>query len=309
MVKSALRRIFFPPGAGLQIPAPRLYLPQGDYMKTMEYLQPLMVETKTDLESNDLFRLNKALDRFNPVGLEDIEKQNLLSRTDTKFLFEAESLPEILTSLESEYSILEINEETIHPYLTLYFDTPAFDNYFAHHNGKIPRFKIRMRKYLNSQTAFLEVKEKDNKDRTIKTRREIPDINSRLSPEHYQFINEAIPLGIVPLKPVIWNSYSRLTLVNRDSLERVTIDLNFNASNPNGFISWNQFAIAEIKQDSFSLNTPFHQALKSRAIKPVKFSKYCISMALLTPQLKANRFKPNIGAIKHCLQRRMVHAF
>jgi hypothetical protein len=54
------------------------------------------------------------------------------------------------------------------PYLTLYFDTESFDNYIAHHNGKRPRFKIRMRKYVSSGFSFLEVKEKDN--RTARSR-------------------------------------------------------------------------------------------------------------------------------------------
>jgi hypothetical protein len=93
--------------------------------------------------------------------------------------------------------------------------------------------------------------------------------------------------------------------VNKDSLERVTIDLNFKAYNENGLISWNQFAIAEIKQDNHLIHTEFYQAIKERSIKPWNFSKYCISMALLTPELKANRFKPNIEMIKTSLQRSM----
>jgi hypothetical protein len=49
--------------------------------------------------------------------------------------------------------------------------------------------------------------------------------------------------------------------------------------------------------------------MKDRSIKPVNFSKYCISMALLTPQLKANKFKQNIEIIKTSLQRRLNYAF
>ena len=277
-------------------------------MKTIMNLQT-QEEIKAAVQSEDLFSTNKIMSKFDPIGLDEMDGQKLQDRVDTKFLFEANQLPQILDEVHSEYAILNIKEATAQPYLTLYYDTTSYDNYFDHHNGKRPRFKIRMRKYVNSSTSFLEIKEKDNKDRTIKTRMGVRDITMKLSPEHYQFISETYALGLVPLKPVIWNKYNRVTLVNKHSLERVTIDLNYNAFNQNGFISWNQFAIAEIKQGSRSLNTKFYQAMKCRYIKPVNFSKYCISMALLTPQLKSNKFKPNIATIKSSLQRSLNYAF
>jgi len=277
-------------------------------MKTKNLL-PTQEENETAFQAVDLFAMSRILSDFKSIGLEQLDKQKLQDRMDTKFLFGAESLPQILSEVQQDYSILEVSDSTLQPYQTLYFDTLNFDNYFDHHNGKRPRFKIRMRKYLNSSCSFLEVKEKDNKDRTIKTRMEIRDINNRLTPDQYQFVSQYYGPGLMPLKPVIWNRYNRMTLVNKHSLERVTIDLNFNAYNQNGFISWNPFAVAEIKQDSRSLNTKFYQAMKDRSIKPVNFSKYCISMALLTPQLKANKFKPNIEIIKSSLQRRLNYAF
>lgn len=266
-------------------------------------------EYTTTAQTGDISGLSKVMSRFEPIGLDEMDVQNLQNRVDTKFLFDAAILPEILAGIHSEYSILEINGTNAQPYFSLYFDTPSFDNYFAHHNGKRPRFKIRMRKYLNGGETFLEIKEKDNKNRTIKKRMEIAEITTRLSPEYYQFISEFYAPGLVPLKPVIWNRYNRMTLVNKHTLERVTIDLNYNAFNHNGFISWKEFAIAEIKQDSLSMNTHFYQAMKTRYIKSVNFSKYCISMALLTPQLKSNKFKVNIATVKSCLQRSLNYAF
>ncbi len=264
---------------------------------------------KASIQSDDLFSVNSILSEYVPIRLDQMGNQKLLNRVDTKFLFDAAYLPQLLEEVQSEYSVLEINETTLQPYQTLYFDTPEFDNYFDHHNGKRPRFKIRMRKYLNSKDTFLEIKEKDNKNRTKKSRLEIMDITTELSPEHYQFIREVYKPGFMPLKAVIWNRYNRLTLVNKNSLERVTIDLNYNAFNQNGYISWGKFAIAEIKQDKRALNSKFFQAAKSRYFKPVRFSKYCVSMALLTPRLKSNKFKVNIGIIKTSLQRRLRYAF
>jgi hypothetical protein len=308
MIKSALRRIFIRSPAGLHQSHLNLYLAYGDQMKTINSLQT-RENLITTIQSEDLFCMNRILSSFDPIGLSEMDKHSLQDRVDTKFLLDAENLPEILAEVQSDYSILEINGTSIQAYITLYFDTLAFDNYFAHHNGKRPRFKIRMRKYMNSNNSFLEVKEKDNKDHTIKTRMGIKDITNRLSPEQYQFISGIYNLGLVPLKPVIWNRYNRMTLVSKRTMERVTIDLNFNAYNQNGFVSWDPFAIAEVKQGNLSLHTEFCQVMKNHSVKPVNFSKYCISMALLTPQLKSNRFKANIETIKTSLQRRMNYAF
>ncbi|MDK2982213.1 MAG: hypothetical protein PWQ55_2560 [Chloroflexota bacterium] len=277
-------------------------------MKTQKSPLPLN-EVQPALQAADLFAMSRILARFSPISLEALDAEKLQDRVDTKFLFDAESLPGILAEVQQEYAILEIGDSPLQPYLTLYFDTLKFDNYFDHHNGKRPRYKVRMRKYLNSGSTFLEVKEKDNKNRTIKTRMAIRAIDRRLTSGQYQFVSQHYGPGLVPLKAVIWNRYNRMTLVNKHSLERVTIDLNFSAYNQNGFVSWNPFAIAEIKQGNRSLSTAFYRALKGRAIQPVNFSKYCISMALLTPQLKANKFKPNIQTIQTSLQRRLNHAF
>jgi hypothetical protein len=306
MIKSALRRIFFHSGAGWHKTTSLLYLWQGNAMKTINTVLT-QEELKATVLTDNRFVLDSVVSTFDPVKLEELEAHNLQERMDSKYLLDTALLPEILEAVQSGYTILNINDTSFQPYLTLYYDTGSYTNYFTHHNGKRPRFKIRMRKYVNSGASFLEVKEKDNKNRTIKTRMQIHDIVNRLSPEYYQFISEVYPLGLVPLKPVIWNRYDRLTLVNKSSLERVTIDMNFNAYNQNGLISWSQFAIVEIKQGERSLHTAFQQAIKEHSIKQVNFSKYCISMALLTPELKSNRFKPNIERIRTSLQRSLAY--
>ena len=175
-------------------------------MKT-HHLLPTQEENNPAVQEVNLFAMSRILSEFNSIGLEELDKQRLQDRVDTKFLFDTESLPQILSEVQQDYAILEINHSTLQHYLTLYFDTQKFNSYFDHHNGKRPRFKVRMRKYTNSGSSFLEVKEKDNKDRTIKSRMAIRDINNRLTPDQYQFINQIYGLGLVPLKPVIWNRY------------------------------------------------------------------------------------------------------
>lgn len=275
-------------------------------MKTTKTLQaPQIMEAGVCTGSR--FVLDSIVSTFDPITLSELDEHNLQERIDTKYLLDEALLPEILDEIKDDYTVLHVAGKSIQPYLTLYYDTESYANYFAHHNGRRPRFKIRMRKYVNSSASFLEVKEKNRKGRTVKSRLQINDIANRLAPQHYQFISEVFPLGLVPLKPVIWNRYDRLTLVNKHTLERVTVDLGFNAFNQNGFISWDRLAIVEIKRGSRSLCSGFYQAIRERYIRPVNFSKYCVSLALLTPELKANRFKPNIEKIRLCLQRSMSY--
>ena len=275
-------------------------------MKTTKTLQaPQIMEA--GVRTGSRFVLDSIVSTFDPITLSELDEHNLQERIDTKYLLDEALLPEILDEIKDDYTVLHVAGKSIQPYLTLYYDTESYANYFAHHNGRRPRFKIRMRKYVNSSASFLEVKEKNRKGRTVKSRLQINDIANRLAPQHYQFISEVFPLGLVPLKPVIWNRYDRLTLVNKHTLERVTVDLGFNAYNQNGFISWDRLAIVEIKRGSRSLCSGFYQAIRERYLRPVNFSKYCVSLALLTPELKANRFKPNIEKIRLCLQRSMSY--
>ena len=275
-------------------------------MKTTKTLQtPQIMEA--GVRTGSRFVLDSIVSTFDPITLSELDEHNLQERIDTKYLLDEALLPEILDEIKDDYTVLHVAGKSIQPYLTLYYDTESYANYFAHHNGRRPRFKIRMRKYVNSSASFLEVKEKNRKGRTVKSRLQINDIANRLAPQHYQFISEVFPLGLVPLKPVIWNRYDRLTLVNKHTLERVTVDLGFNAYNQNGFISWDRLAIVEIKRGSRSLCSGFYQAIRERYLRPVNFSKYCVSLELLTPELKANRFKPNIEKIRLCLQRSMSY--
>jgi len=99
-----------------------------------------------------------------------MESVALMNRTDTKFVFRADRLPDFLNSIKSEYRILNINDKRASKYETLYFDTPDFKLYKEHHRGKASMYKVRHRIYVDSQLHYFEIKFKNNKGRTIKNR-------------------------------------------------------------------------------------------------------------------------------------------
>ena len=222
---------------------------------------------------------------------------SLLKRIDTKFLILAENLPDLLLEIKQDYYILDIQEKRLMSYTSQYFDTDSHKFYFDHHSGKIKRTKIRIRKYEDSNLYFLEIKLKDGKGNTNKSRTRISNFETRLSDSSKEFI-EKITGEDYKLKTSLWNSFQRLTLVSKTAKERVTIDINlqFKIEQQRGNVD--NIVIIEVKQERFDHNSTIVKALRSRGILKYGFSKYCIGMIKLYKDLKYNRFKPKLLKIK-----------
>ena len=101
--------------------------------------------------------INERLTHFEPISLAGTDNVKLLDRIDTKFTFRMEKLPLLLEEMKDDYRILEINGSRISRYETRYFDTEDFRLYLQHHNGKLNRYKIRFRKYVDSNITYFEI--------------------------------------------------------------------------------------------------------------------------------------------------------
>ena len=213
----------------------------------------------------------------------------LLNRTDTKFVIPKDLFVRILPILKENYKVLEIKNKRIAQYKTLYFDTDNFDFYKHHHNGWPNRYKVRMRKYIDSDICYLEIKNK-RKGRTLKNRIQIADFEEAMSETSLQFINDVIPYEIHLVKK-IWNSFNRITLVNKIDKERLTLDIGLGFQWNEKKISLENVIIGEVKQEKVNRNSPFMKLIKENGVRPMRVSKYCIGAKLLYPELKNNRFK------------------
>jgi hypothetical protein len=243
-----------------------------------------------------LDRLQNIINQLDPISLEEMDRVKLQNRTDTKFVFNVDLLPLILNDIKAYYSILEIKEKRTNSYQTLYYDTKELKSYIQHHNGKANRIKIRFRKYIESELNYLEVKFKNNKGRTIKSRKKISDIETHLSTESKSFIEENSFYKGSDLLPSLWNSFTRLTLVHKTKNERLTIDLNlgFKSFMDNTTMDIPHLIIAEVKQEKASGNSDFIQAAKKYHIRTSGMSKYCVGTAMLNNDIKKNNFKERI---------------
>ncbi len=232
------------------------------------------------------------------VSLDEIQEYSLQDRVDTKYMVRLVDLPSLLTTFVSDCAILEVESKRISEYRTLYFDTPTLNFYFDHHNGKRPRYKIRMREYHSTKDTFLEIKKKENELRTIKNRIPIAEIRQSFNPEMRAFLTDFYPGDAESLKPLLWNTFKRITLINTGLCERVTIDLGLNFFNKTNSLQLSHLAVVEVKQEHFSRESIILLTLKEKGYQPISLSKYCTGVAFLNPGIKRNRFKQNFLQFK-----------
>lgn len=240
--------------------------------------------------------INAILKEFRPVKLDEMDSVNFMNRNDTKYLFNINSLPELLKSAASGYRILEINDERSFSYCTTYYDTPAYSLYYQHVTGKLGRNKIRVRTYESTGTSFLEVKNKTNKGKTVKSRIKRKTEAGITEGKGFDFISEVMPdCNPDDLRPMLTNRFIRVTLANFEVKERITIDFNVSFSvDGEKSICLPYLAIAEIKRDRNPGCSPFYREIKRMGIREASFSKYCVGMALLNDMPKSNTLKPRL---------------
>lgn len=240
--------------------------------------------------------LHSILSSFDSISLEEMDGVKLLNRIDTKYTFCPENINALILSLNSTYRILEIKGNRTNRYQTLYFDTPNYQLFLDHHNERVNRYKLRFRKYVDSNLSYLEMKFKTAKERTDKKRTRKEDIEMQLSDSSLKFIEKHLKRAAPDFVPVLWNSFMRLTFVHKLFPERLTIDigLEFSSCKTGEIVPLPTLVVAEVKRDKATAHSDFVQMMKKEGVREVGFSKYCIGALLLNKKLKYNRFKAQL---------------
>jgi len=234
--------------------------------------------------------LKLELNKFETITLSEMDDVKLMSRTDTKFVFNFSRLPEFLEKLSPFYKVLLIDGNLIHDYKSLYFDTEDRKFYIEHHNRRVNRNKIRFREYVGSGLTFLEIKLKNNKGKTIKKRIKVNSISEEITEQQQKYIDKIVGYPI-EVSAKQWINFSRVTFVHKTQKERLTMDVNLTFNNKKDEGDLKNIVIAEVKQERMSRSSDFMRIAKEMSILPMRLSKYCISSMQLWPQLKQNRFK------------------
>ena len=248
-------------------------------------------------------RLGRLVERFEPISLSAMKNVSLLNRTDTKYVMSASQLCSALARLSERYRVLDIDATRLNHYQTLYFDTQDLALYRRHHDGGRNRYKVRYREYVDSHLFYLEVKYKTNKNRTIKSRLRTPGVTTEFGARGVDFVRAHFPYDVGALGPTLLNDFLRITLVSKFKVERLTLDVNLQFRHGGAGAALPGVAIAEVKQQGFSLQSDFIRQMRALDVRSTGFSKYCMGISMLYEGVKRNNFKPRELLVKKIMQR------
>ena len=217
---------------------------------------------------------------------------SLMNRFDFKFLLTSTEATHLLNNLADQYDVISNHDQLVRQYETRYFDTAQRDAFFLHHKGKLPRYKIRTRTYLDTNDQFLEIKYKNNKDKTEKFR-----IESAISEDLFKqskvisFLNEYNINNIGEFEESLLVRYNRISLKHKELNERVSFDFDIAFSNKHINTLLGDIVIVEVKQEK-RFKSEVLTFLKSIHKHTISMSKYCYGLLSSEPSLKHNNFNP-----------------
>lgn len=246
-----------------------------------------------------MLEFEEILAVFEPITLAEMDGVVLMDRIDTKYAFNVQKFPLILSYLKDEYRILEIDNVRSFKYKSVYFDTPDRKMFHDHRVGRPIRFKIRRREYLDSGLNFMEIKMKNASGRTRKERIKKGRHEEHLSSDTIDFLEMRCPFKFSQLESALVNTFSRLTFVHKKNAERLTIDMCLTFHSHNGAKHEIPYlVIAELKSDSNPINSFFANLMRTMNIRKYGLSKYCIGTIMVDPDINHNAFMPSLKTIK-----------
>lgn len=230
------------------------------------------------------------------------QRAALQARVDRKYVIQPHIWAEVLGSLASAPSVLEINGRRRFGYSSTYYDTPELDCYRDAARRRPRRAKVRTRHYLDTGTSAVEVKVRLASGVTTKSRQWLdsgaPGGAGVLPAAAATFVGafERIGDNAHRLIEVLTTTYERVTLVTADA--RVTVDRHVAAADARGRrMDYGELLIVETK--SAGAAGAVDRALWASGIRPARISKYCTSLAALRPELPSNRWSRTIRRYVH----------
>lgn len=235
--------------------------------------------------------INNTLNSFAPLSVNELSRVALLSRKDTKYLLSLDSLPTILDALQPFYAVLTIKDLRIFQYNTTYYDTSNFHLYHMHQNGKLNRLKIRSRTYTESNLHFNEIKQKRNTGNTDKVRITRDQAIDSIDITFEAFLQDNTPFPTHELTNTTAVNFKRITLVDKEFTERLTIDVQLEALSDNNKTTFKKLAIIELKQNKNASHSIAATILRDHRVFKQGCSKYCLAVSTLYDNVKKNRIK------------------
>lgn len=265
-----------------------------------------------------------AIDHLDAIDLEQLNAEAaLLTRVDRKYLVPLEVAGALATEHAPAFRALEIDGQRSFAYASTYFDAHASsadtDTWLGYHaaaTGRRHRFKVRTRTYLDSGERFLEVKTRTGRGANVKQRVPLSPhaatgMEHTLDATSHAFVEEVLaeahyPHPVGALHPVLSTRYRRSTLLH-ESGARVTVDTDLAWKGEGadateamerglrGRRARTRFAVIETKSPAGA--GAVDRWLWRKGYRPARISKYATGLALLDPQLPANRWHRTLALL------------
>jgi hypothetical protein len=227
-----------------------------------------------------------------PVGLDELMAVAALqTRIDRKYVVPLPVAETVLELCSPRLAPLEIDGRRAFTYESVYFDTDDLRSYLAAAHGRRRRYKVRTRCYVETQTCALEVKRRGGRDETVKDRIACPAAAlDAFTHEGARFIDTHLGQGTADaLHPSLTTSYRRRTFLDVEDGARITCDTGVTFTALGGCMTTlRDLVIIETK--ATSRPTRIDRALWSTGHRPEAFSKYCVGLASLRPDLPASKW-------------------
>lgn len=234
-----------------------------------------------------------SVECFEPISLGEVARQApLRERMELKFILPAAELETLLARLAPSHRVLEINGLRVFRYITTYYDTPDRVCFRDHRSGRRRRFKLRLRQYVDTGGAQLEVKLKGRRGRTVKHSAPYGG-TEELGAEALSFVREILQATYGrepprPLLPTLTVECRRITLVDPTRSERLTCDIEVSLG---GARLAAGYAIVESK--SHDGRAAAHAPLRTLGARPLACcSKYCLGIAFADPDQSSGELRP-----------------
>lgn len=236
---------------------------------------------------------------FNSISLDQLnEKAAMLIRKDNKYVLHGRVLDQAIEALSAQFDVLEIEGRRSFFYETCYFDDVDLRCYHDHRQGRRQRFKVRVRRYPDSDLCFVEVKLKDKRGSTVKRRLAVaPDEYGTLNVEAERFVDhvhrELYGRGYQrTLASTLEIRYERVTLVSKNGGERITLDrqLEFSSGQRWHAVEPEIIVIETKSKNGNGIADSILRGLHQHSTNSC--SKYCIGMNLTNAVQKRNKFLP-----------------
>ncbi len=236
------------------------------------------------------------LNGLQQLAISETASAQFIDRVDARYLLPKRRLEEILAEVRPHYHLFHLRGKRLFRYDTLYFDTPERIFYYQHLADKLNRYKIRSRRYVETNDQFFELKWKNNKRTTITKRVRLEDMSEQICEDGRLLLAQNIPSISAALEPALWVYYHRFMLVSPQTGERLTFDTNLWFRWQSRFVAYPNLIIADIQQER-GIESPFRNLMKALEVREGGISKYCLGLANVEPSLKANNIKPMLARI------------